>query len=129
MEKVHERIEVELALNEVDIKSVKKSPFYDMSDFRNVYVKAQTDILEADKKVTLTFLQADNKLGTKAKELGKPLEVMAKEADNQTLELEMLANQMDTNNGFRYVGFSLKSDNSAAIKANAVLILGNKRHI
>lgn len=112
-----------------DIKDTgQTSSYVHMGEFRRIAAAIQTGEVAATKKVTLSIMQATASGGTGAKELKKVESAAAgAEGDVFALQIEAVAAELDTANGYEYVAIKAVTDDANAVAAVAAIILSEPR--
>jgi hypothetical protein len=102
--------------------------FYDASGYRRFRAIAITDVVTATKVVTVELLQATDAAGAGAKLLGTLATYTAPAGNGLGLVVaDAEVDELDVENGFKFVGVRIDSDNGSALRGAVVLELGDAR--
>lgn len=129
MNKLTEELTVVQAIAPQDIGTADVTGSYiDMSGCNRVLVVLTTASLTAAKVATIELLQATSSAGAGAKALVAAVTGTAPTGNGAvTVQVEVMADDFDTNNGFRYFAAKATCDEDAKVGA-AVAIKGGLRY-
>lgn len=127
--KISELVQIKEAITPQNIATADvTSPYYSMSGIGRVLAVLTTSTIAAGQNATVQFMQAQDALGTGAKELGT---VVAKVAgtggEALFVQAEAQASDLDIANGYSYVAVKVGSNDPAATPPTgaAILIFGD----
>jgi hypothetical protein len=127
--KLSERTKVVHGVINADVVTPRTgATFYDASEYRRFRALAITNTVAATKVVTVELLQATSAAGANAKLLGTLATYTAPSGGGLGLvQADAEVDQLDVENGFKFVGVRVDSDNSSPLIGAVVLELGDGR--
>lgn len=110
---------------DIDTSDLTSAVYRDVAGAGRILVQAETVTnLTVGKILTLQLKQAKDSAGTDAKNLGDAVTFTAAGTEVGKVVAEKVASNLDSENGFTHVGFTVGTDLGSAVIASIVTILG-----
>lgn len=108
--------------------ATKTSDYVDLSQFNALLAVVNVGAVTATGKVDAKLVQATAADGTGKKDIsGKAITQLTDASSNKQVEINLFAEELDTDNGFRYVALEVTNTTAAAI-VSAVLLGASGRY-
>lgn len=123
---IEEKIKVFIeSSDDIDTANVESATYQTMVGAGRALVQVETKTqITVGKKLTLQLKQATAADGTGAKNLGDPAVFTATGTEVAKAVKEVRASDLDSENGFKFIGYEIGTDLGSAVIAAAVIILG-----
>lgn len=113
---------------DIDTADITSTVFFPVSDYRRIVAIAAAEGPGVGKKLTVQLKQAKSDAGSEAKNLGAAVAVTAEDTEDLVAVAEAFVEQLDSANGFTYVGATIGTDKGSAVDGSCVLIRDQGRY-
>ncbi len=129
MHKLSENLKVDVAMVAATLNNSSNTPLWvSMKNYHAALVIIQSATIAAGGAVTVQLRQATSAAGAGAKNITGYTSSFSDTDDNKVKTIDVKSENLDTNNGFTYLGVLLTETGSQNAAMSATFVRGNPRY-